>query len=330
MAKSKKMRMVDAINQAMIDEMRADETVFLMGQEVAGGSGGTYGASRGMLEEFGPERIRNTPISEMVIGGAAVGAAMNGLKPIAEFMTVNFALLAMDAIVNHAAKIYSMFGGQFNVPVVMRMAASWGQNSATHSQTFENYFAYIPGLKVVYPGTPLDAYGMLRAAIQDPDPVVFYESINLYYRREFAQDMPEDLGTIDLSRNVVAREGNDVSVITYGRMLPLSLQAADELEKEGVSVEVVDMRVLRPLDLQPAVDSFKKTNRAVVATDEWRTAGMGGELAASLYELAFDYLDAPIKRVNALEVPNPYNRNLELAMMPDKEDIKKAILEVLE
>jgi pyruvate dehydrogenase E1 component beta subunit len=171
---------------------------------------------------------------------------------------------------------------------------------------------------------------MLRAAIQDPDPVVFYESINLYYRREFAQDMPEDLETIDLSRNVVAREGNDVSVITYGRMLPLSLQAADDLEKEGVSVEVVDMRVLRPLDLEPAVDSFKKTNRAVVATDEWRTAGMGGELAASLYELAFDYLDAPIKRVNALEVPNPYNRNLELAMMPDKEDIKKAILEVLE
>lgn len=327
---TKKMRMVDAINQAMIDEMRADESVFLMGEEVAGGSGGTYGASRGMLEEFGEKRVRNTPISEMVIGGAAVGAAMNGLKPIAEFMTVNFALLAMDAIVNHAAKIHSMFGGQFQVPATFRMAASWGQNSATHSQTFENYFAYIPGLKVVYPGTPLDAYGLLRSAIQDPDPVIFYESINIYYRREYAQDVPDNLGYVDLSRNVVARPGNDVTLVTYGRMLPVSLQAADELDKEGISVEVVDMRVLRPLDLEPAVNSFKKTYRAVIATDEWRTAGMGGELAASLYELAFDYLDAPIKRVNAQEVPNPYNRNLELAAMPDKEDVKKAILEVLE
>lgn len=328
--KKKKFRMVDAINQAMIDEMRRDESVFLMGEEVAGGSGGTYGASRYMLEEFGPRRVRNTPISEMVIGGAAVGAAMNGLKPIAEYMTVNFALLGLDAIVNHAAKIYSMFGGQFNIPLVVRAAATWSQNSATHSQTFEAWFAHIPGLKVVYPGTPIDAYGMLRAAIQDPDPVIFYESINLYYNRNHAQELPDGLETIDLSRNVVARPGNDITLLTYGRMLPVSLEAAADLEKEGISVEVVDMRVLRPLDLEPAITSFKKTYRAVIATDDWRTMGASAELAASVYEHAFDYLDAPIKRVTAQEVPSPYNRTLELAVFPNKEDVKQAILEVLE
>ncbi len=328
-SKKKKMRMVDAINQAMIDEMRLDESVFLMGEEVSGGSGGTYGASRGMLEEFGPRRVRNTPISEMVIGGAAVGAAMNGLKPIAEYMTVNFALLGLDAIVNHAAKIYSMFGGQFNVPLVYRMAATWSQNSATHSQSFEGWFAHIPGLKVVYPGTPLDAYGMLRSAIQDPDPVIFYESINLYYNRQLAQDFPDDLDYLPLDRNEVKREGKDVTILTYGRMLPVSLLAAEELSKEGISAEVVDMRVLRPLDLEPAVNSFKKTYHAVIATDDWQSVGMSAELAASLYEHAFDYLDAPIKRVTAQEVPSPYNRTLELAVFPGKEDVKKAVREVL-
>lgn len=327
--KKKKMRMVDAINQAMIDEMRLDEAVFLMGEEVAGGSGGTYGASREMLEEFGARRVRNTPISELVIGGAAVGAAMNGLKPIAEYMTVNFALLGMDAIVNHAAKIYSMFGGQFNVPVTYRMAATWSQNSATHSQSFEGWFAHIPGLKVVYPATPIDAYGMLRTAIQDPDPVIFYESINLYYNRRLAQEFPDDLDYLPIDRNEVKREGSDVTILTYGRMLPVTMEAADDLEKEGISAEVVDMRVLRPLDLEPAINSFKKTWHAVIATDDWRTVGMSAELAASVYELAFDYLDAPIKRVTVQEVPSPYNRRLELATFPDKEDVKRAVMDVL-
>lgn len=327
--KNKKMRIVDAIYQAMIDEMRLDESIFLLGEEVASGSGGTYGASRRMLEEFGDKRIRNTPISEMVIGGAAVGAAMNGLKPIAEYMTVNFALLGLDAIVNHAAKVYYMFGGQFNVPMVVRTAATWSQNSATHSQTFEGWFAHIPGLKVVYPATPIDAYGMLRSAIQDPDPVIFYESINLYYNRKYMQEVPADLEYIDLSKNVVARPGKDISIVTYGRMLQVSLQAARELEEEGISAEVVDMRVLRPLDIEPAVNSFKKTYRAVIATDDWRSMGASAELAASLYEHAFDYLDAPIKRVTAQEVPSPYNRNLELATYPNKEDVKKAVKEVL-
>lgn len=327
--KKKPSRIVDAINQAMVDEMRRDETVFLMGEEVAGGSGGTYGASRGMVEEFGPRRIRNTPISEMVIGGAAVGAAMNGLKPIAEYMTVNFAVLGLDAIVNHAAKIHSMFGGQFTVPVTYRTPATWSQNSATHSQSFEAWFAHVPGLKVVYPGTPTDVYGMLRAAIQDPDPVVFYESINIYYNRKLAQEIPDDLEYIDLSRNVVARPGRDVTLLTYGRMLSVSMVAAAELEKEGVSVEVVDMRVLRPLDLEPAINSFKKTYRAVIATDDWRTVGMSAELAASLYEHAFDYLDAPIQRVTVKEVPSPYNRRLELSVFPDKEDVKRAVMAVL-
>lgn len=326
----RKMRVIDAIHQAMIDEMRRDESVFLMGEEVAGGSGGTYGASRGMLEEFGPRRIRNTPISEMVIGGAAVGAAMNGLKPIAEYMTVNFTLLGLDAIVNHAAKIHSMFGGQFKVPVVFRTPATWSQNSATHSQTFEAWFAHVPGLKVVYPATPIDVYGMMRAAIQDPDPVIFYESINLYYNRGIAQEFPDGLETIDLSKNVVAREGKDVTLLTYGRMLPVSMAAAADLEKEGVSVEVVDMRVLRPLDLAPALSSFKKTYRAVIATDDWRSYGASAELAASIYEHAFDYLDAPIKRVTAQEVPSPYNRALESEVFPNKEDVKQAVMEVLE
>lgn len=329
MAKKKKMRVVDAIYKAMTDEMRRDETIFLMGEEVAGGSGGTYGASRAMLEEFGPKRIRNTPISEMAIGGVAVGAAMNGLKPIAEYMTVNFALLGLDAIVNHAAKIYAMFGGQFNVPLTVRTAATWSQNSSTHSQTFEGWFAHVPGLKVVYPATPIDAYGMLRSAIQDPDPVIFYESINLYYNRSYAQDIPAYLDYMDLSRNVVARPGKDISIVTYGRMLQVSLAAAAELEEEGISAEVVDMRVLRPLDLEPAVNSFKKTYRAVIATDDWRSVGMSAELAASLYEHAFDYLDAPIKRVTTKEVPSPYNRNLELATYPNKEDVKRAVREVL-
>lgn len=324
-----KMRMVDAINWAMIDEMRADEDVFLMGEEVAGGSGGTYGASRGMLEEFGERRIRNTPISEMVIGGAAVGAAMNGLKPIAEYMTANFAMLGMDAIVNHAAKIYSMFGGQFNVPVTYRMAATWSQNSATHSQTIEGWFAHVPGLKVVYPGTPKDAYGMLRAAIQDPDPVIFYESINLYYNRRLAEEIPADMAPIPLDRNVVKREGSDVTILTYGRMLSVCLGAAAKLEKEGISAEVVDMRVLRPLDLEPALASFKKTYRAVVATDDWRSVGMGAELAASLYEHGFDYLDAPIERVAQKEVPTPYNRTLELSAFPDEEDVINAVKKVI-
>lgn len=329
MAKKKKMRMVDAIYKAMNDEMRFDKSVFLMGEEVAGGSGGTYGASRAMLDEFGPERIRNTPISEMAIGGVAVGAAMNGLKPIAEYMTVNFALLGLDAIVNHAAKIYSMFGGQFSVPLTVRTAATWSQNSATHSQTFEGWFAHIPGLKVVYPATPIDAYGMLRSAIQDPDPVIFYESINLYYNRKYAQEIPDDLDYMDLSKNVVARPGKDISIVSYGRMLQVSLEAAADLEKEGISAEVVDMRVLRPLDLEPAINSFKKTYRAVVATDDWRSMGASAELAASLYEHAFDYLDAPIKRVTAQEVPSPYNRRLELATYPNKEDVKRAVMDVL-
>ncbi len=330
MAEAKKYRVVDAIQMAMVDEMRRDESVFLMGEEVAGGSGGTYGASRGMVEEFGPRRVRNTPISEMVIGGAAVGAAMNGLKPIAEYMTVNFALLGMDAIVNHAAKIYSMFGGQFNVPVTYRMATTFSQNSATHSQTFEGWFAHVPGLKVVYPGTPRDVYGMLRAAIQDPDPVIFYESINIYYNRALSEEIPEDLEYVDLSKNVVAREGKDVTILTYGRMLHVCLEAAAELEKEGISAEVVDMRVLRPLDLEPAINSFKKTYRAIIATDDWRSVGMTAELAASVYEQAFDYLDAPIKRVTAQEVPSPYNKQLESAVFPNKNDVKRAVMEVLE
>lgn len=316
----------DAIRRAMIEEMERDETVFLMGEEV-GVWGGTYGVSRDMYNMFGAKRVRDTPISEMVMGGAAVGAAMNGLRPILEYMTVNFAVLGLDAIVNHAAKVRYMFGGQFEVPLVVRTAAGWGQLSATHSQTFEAWFSYMPGLKVVFPGTAADCYGLLKTAIRDPDPVIFIEHTGLYrYRGE----VPDNTDfTIPLGRSDIKRAGSDVTVVTYGRMLPLSLEAADELSKEGIECEVVDLRTLRPLDLEPVIASFKKTYRAAIVTEDFKTAGMSAEIAAQIYERGFDYLDAPLKRITALEVPLPYARNLERLAMPTKEDIKQGILELV-
>lgn len=316
----------DAIRRAMIEEMERDETVFLMGEEV-GVWGGTYGVSRDMYNMFGEKRVRDTPISEMVIGGAAVGAAMNGLRPILEYMTVNFAVLGMDAIVNHAAKVRYMFGGQFSVPLVVRTAAGWGQLSATHSQTFEAWFSYMPGLKVVFPGTAADCYGLLKTAIRDPDPVIFIEHTGLYrYRGE----VPDDTDfTIPLGKSDIKREGDDVTVVSYGRMVPLAMEAADELSKEGIECEIVDLRTLRPLDLDPVIASFKKTYRAAVVTEDFKTAGMSAEIAAQIYERGFDYLDAPLKRITALEVPLPYAKNLERLAMPTKEDIKQGILELV-
>lgn len=316
----------EAIRRAMIEEMERDETVFLMGEEV-GVWGGTYGVSRDMYNMFGEKRVRDTPISEMVMGGAAVGAAMNGLRPILEYMTVNFAVLGLDAIVNHAAKVHYMFGGQFSVPMVVRTAAGWGQLSATHSQTFESWFTYVPGLKVVYPGSAADCYGLLKTAIRDPDPVIFIEHTGLYrYRGEVPDD--KDF-TIPIGKSEVKRQGRDVTIVTYGRMLPITMEAADELSKEGIECEVVDLRSLRPLDLDPVIDSFKKTYRAAIVTEDFKTSGMSAEIAAQIYERGFDYLDAPLKRITALEVPLPYAKNLERLAMPSKEDVKQGILELL-
>ncbi len=315
----------EALRQALQEEMRRDERVFVMGEDVAA-YGGTYAVTKGLVEEFGEKRVRDTPIAESVIVGSAIGAAMAGLRPIAELMTVNFALLALDQIVNHAAKIHYMFGGQVDAPLVIRTAAGWGQLGPTHSQTFENYFAYAPGLLVVAPSTPRDAKGLLKAAIRDPNPVVFLEHSLLYGLKG---DVPGDDFVEELGRSRVLRRGGDVTIVSYSRMAVASMIAAERLSKEGIEAEVIDLRTLRPLDMEPVLESVRRTNRAVVAEEGWRSCGMGAEIAARIYEHAFDYLDAPVSRVAAFEVPVPYNRTLERQAIPDEEDVIEAVKKLM-
>ncbi len=316
----------EAISQALWEEMERDSRVIILGEEV-GLWGGTYAVTRGFYDHFGPERVRDTPIAEGVIVGAANGAAMAGLRPVAELMTINFAFLAMDQIVNGAAKIHYMFGGQFRVPVVIRAVGGGGrQLGATHSQTPDAVFAHFPGLKVVAPGTPRDAKGLLKAAIRTDDPVMFIEHATLYQAKG---EVPEGDYVEPIGVAKVQREGSDVTLITYSKMLQLSLQAAEQLALEGVQVEVIDLRSLRPLDMGPALTSVKKTNRAVVVEEGWRSFGVGAEVASRLSEEAFDYLDAPVKRVAQDEVPLPYNRELEQQALPQVEDILKTVREVL-
>ncbi len=318
--------MREAISQALWEEMVRDERVFILGEEV-GVWGGTYAVTKGFYDHFGPKRVRDTPIAEGVIVGAANGAAMGGLRPVAEIMTINFALLAMDQIANHSAKLSSMFGGQFKLPVVIRTVSGGGrQLGATHSQTLDVVFAHFPGLKVVAPGTPRDAKGLLKAAIRGDDPVFFIEHATLYQAKG---EVPEDevLEPIGVSR--VQRPGRDVTLITYSKMLQLSLQAAERLAAEGIEAEVVDLRTLRPLDMGPAIESFKRTHRAVIVEEGWLSYGVGAEVAARLYEEAFDYADAPIGRVAQKEVPLPYNRRLEQLALPQVDDILRAVREVL-
>lgn len=318
--------MREAISQALWEEMERDPRVFILGEEV-GLWGGTYAVTRGFYDHFGPERIKDTPIAEGVIIGAANGAAMAGLRPVAELMTINFAFLAMDQIVNHSAKIHSMFGGQFSVPVVIRAVGGGGrQLGATHSQSPDAVFAHFPGLKVVAPGTPYDAKGLLKAAIRTDDPVMFIEHATLYQAKG---EVPEGDYVEPIGVAKVQRPGSDVTVITYSKMLQLSLQAADQLSAEGIQVEVIDLRSLRPLDMGPAIASVKRTNRAVIVEEGWRSFGVGAEVASRLYEEAFDYLDAPVKRVAQLEVPLPYNRELEQMALPQVADIIQAVREVL-
>lgn len=318
--------MREAISQALWEEMERDENVFILGEEV-GVWGGTYAVTKGFYDHFGPDRVRDTPIAEAAIIGAAIGAAMTGLRPVAELMTINFAFAAMDHIVNEAAKLHYMFGGQFVLPMVIRAVGGGGrQLGATHSQTPDAIFAHFPGLKVVAPGTPTDAKGMLKSAIRSQDPILFIEHATLYQVRE---EVPEDDYTVPIGKSKVQREGNDVTIVTYSKMLETSTKAADKLAKEGIQVEIVDLRSLRPLDMDPVLESFRKTNRAVIVEEGWRSYGVGSEISSRIYEQAFDYVDAPIRRVAQKEVPLPYNRTLEQMALPQVEDVIKAVKEVL-
>lgn len=319
--------MREALRDALREEMIRDERVFVMGQEV-GAWQGTHRVTRGFLEEFGEKRVRDTPISEMAIAGAAVGAAMNGLRPVAELMTINFAFLALDAIVNHAAKIHYMFNGQFTVPLVIRAASGWGnQATATHSHTAEPIFAHFPGLYVACPATPADAKGMLKTAIRDENPVLFTESIALYSRPGPVPD-DEDY-TLPVGKGDIKREGTDITLVTYARGVEWCLNAAKELAKDGVECEVVDLRWLRPLDIDLVIESFKKTNRCVVVEESLPMYSFGGEIAAQIQDKAFDYMDAPIKRVSAMDVPLPYARDIELMALPDVQKVVNAVKEII-
>ena len=321
-----KITMREAISQALWEEMERDERVFIMGEEV-GVWGGTYAVTKGFYDHFGGKRVRDTPIAEAVIIGAAIGSALTGLRPVAELMTINFAFAAMDHIVNEAAKLRYMFGGQFKVPIVIRAPGGGGrQLGATHSQTPDAVFAHFPGLRVVAPGTPEDAKGMLKAAIRSDDPVLFIEHATLYQVRG---EVPEGEYIIPLDKAKVQRPGRDVTLVTYSKMLEISLKASEQLAKEGIEVEIVDLRSLRPLDMEPILTSFKKTNKAVIVEEGWRSYGVGAEVASRIYEEAFDYVDAPIKRVAQTEVPLPYNRNLEQMALPQVDDVIRAVKEVI-
>jgi len=318
--------MREAISQALWEEMERDPDVFILGEEV-GVWGGTYAVTKGFYDHFGAERVRDTPIAENAILGAGIGAALTGKRPVAELMTINFAFSAMDYVVNQAPKLHYMFGGQFRVPLVIRAVGGGGrQLGATHSQTPDAVFAHFPGLTVVSPGTPADAKGLLKSAIRSDDPVLFLEHATMYQVRG---EVPEGDILVPLGQSKVQREGRDVTLITYAKGLELSLKAAEELAKEGVEAEIVDLRTLRPLDMAPVLESFKKTNRGVVVEEGWRSYGVGAEITARIYEQAFDQLDAPILRVAQKEVPLPYNRTLEQAALPQVADILAAVKEVL-
>lgn len=318
--------MREAISQALWEEMERDPDVFIMGEEV-GVWGGTYAVTKGFYVHFGARRVRDTPISEAAIVGTAIGAALTGLKPVAEIMTINFAFVAFEQIVNEAPKFHYMFGGQMTVPLVVRTVSGGGrQLGATHSQTPDAIFAHFPGLIVAAPGTPADAKGMLKSAIRTKNPVLFIEHATLYQTRG---EVPEGDYTVPLGKSTIQRPGRDVTIVTYSKMLEISLKAAEQLSKEGIEAEVVDLRTLRPLDMEPVIQSFKNTTRAVIVEEGWPSYGIGAEVSARIYEQAFDYVDAPIKRVAQAEVPLPYNRTLEQMAIPKVEDVIKAVKEVV-
>jgi pyruvate dehydrogenase E1 component beta subunit len=316
----------EAMREAIRDAMRRDDRVFLMGEDV-GHYGGCYAVSLGLLEEFGPERIRDTPLSESAFTGAGIGAALGGMRPIVEIMTVNFSLLALDQIINNAATLQHMSGGQFNVPVVIRMTTGAGrQLAAQHSHSLEGWYAHIPGLRIVAPATLEDARGMLWTALQDPDPVLIFEHGTLYNTQG---ELDDDAGAVDIDTAAVRRPGGDVSLITYGGTLSTALEAADELAAAGIDAEVLDLRTLRPLDDAAIAATVAKTHRAVVVDEGWRSGSLSAEISARITERFFYDLDAPVARVCSAEVPMPYARHLELAALPTAERVAAAAQEAV-
>ena len=316
----------EALREAMNEEMRRDPNIFLMGEEVAEYNG-AYKVSKGMLAEFGPKRIIDTPIAELGFAGIGVGAACNGLRPIIEFMTFNFSLVAIDQIINNAAKMYQMSGGQVNVPIVFRgPTGSAGQLAATHGQSFDNWYANCPGLKVVVPSNPADAKGLLKTAIRDNDPVIFMESEQMYGDKGM---VPEEEYLIPLGLARIEREGTDVTLVSYGKMMKQLVLAADELAKEGISAEVIDLRSVRPIDYASVVNSVKKTNRLVCVEESWPLGNISTELTFHVQEHAFDYLDAPALRVNGADTPLPYAPTLVDAFLPNADRIVRAAKRVM-
>ncbi|MBS1556778.1 MAG: pyruvate dehydrogenase complex E1 component subunit beta [Bacteroidetes bacterium] len=316
----------EALREAMSEEMRRDPSVFLMGEEVAEYNG-AYKVSQGMLDEFGPKRVIDTPIAELGFAGIGVGAATNGLRPIIEFMTFNFSLVAIDQVINSAAKMLSMSGGQFNVPIVFRgPTGNAGMLSSQHSQNFENWFANTPGLKVVVPFTPYDAKGLLKTSIRDNDPVIFMESELMYGDKG---EVPTEEYLIPIGVADVKRAGTDVTIVSFGKIMKVALAAAAELEKEGISAEVIDLRTVRPIDYSTVVESVKKTNRLVVVEEAWPLAAISSEIAYHVQKHAFDYLDAPVHRINSLDVPLPYAPTLIDAILPNVARTVKAVKAVM-
>ncbi|MDP6379797.1 MAG: alpha-ketoacid dehydrogenase subunit beta [Phycisphaerae bacterium] len=316
----------DAINQALREEMKRDEAVIVFGEDVAQYEG-SFKVTRGLLEEFGDRRALDTPISEAAIVGAATGAALGGLRPVPELMTVNFAYLAMDQIVNHLALMRYMFGGQAKFPVTIRMPSGGGhQLGSQHSHSLEVHFVHAPGLKVVYPATPADAKALLKAAIRDDNPVIYLEHEGLY---NLKGEVPEEIEPAVIGKAAVLREGSDLTVVGYGAMTHVALEAAERLAGDGVSVEVVDLRTLRPWDKETVTDSVAKTHRAVVVEESPPTCGIGAEIAANIYEIVFDSLDAPVERVSGADVPLPYARELEQSCIPHADDVVGAARKAL-
>ncbi len=311
----------EALRAALRQALKEDPRVFLMGEDV-GRYGGTYAVTKGLLEEFGPERVRDTPLSESAFVGAGIGAAMAGMRPIVEVMTVNFSMLCLDQIVNNAATLRHMSGGQVSVPLVIRMATGAGrQVAAQHSHSLEGWYAHVPGMTVLAPATVEDARGMLATALEDPDPVIIFEHATLYGTEG---ELAEDAGAVDIARAVVRRPGRDVSIVAYGGTLGKALAAAEELAGEGIQAEVIDLRVLRPLDAGTILESVRKTRRAVVVDENWRTGGLSAEVSARIAEEAFYELDAPVERVCTAEVPIPYPRHLEEAALPQPAAVAEA------
>ena len=316
----------EAIQQAMSEEMRKDESIYLMGEEVAEYNG-AYKASKGMLDEFGPERVIDTPISELGFSGIAIGSAMIGNRPIVEYMTFNFALVGIDQIINNAAKLHQMSGGQFNIPIVFRgPTGSAGQLGATHSQAFESWFANCPGLKVIVPSNPYDAKGLLKSAIRDNDPVIFMESEQMYGDKG---EVPEEEYIIPIGVADIKREGTDVTIVSFGKIIKEAYKAADQLEKENISCEIIDLRTVKPLDYETILKSVKKTNRLVILEEAWPFGNVSTEITYHVQMHAFDYLDAPIIKINTADTPAPYSPELLKEWLPNSDDVVKAVKKVL-